>query len=601
MRAAELGVLGMLQFLIGNKMRFIVALLISLWSSLALAQTVPLSFFGSSTFVQQWPSFPIGTTRTWGNCDVNSTCSTYPSGTPCVSSNGYVQWPGIEPSKGTFNWVALDNVMAQYQTKGVDVIFTLGGYTPGWANGSAGCGVGPLSNQDFYDFVTAVVTRYKGKIKYYELWNEPNLSVYWTGTVAQLETIGAAVYPLIKAIDPAALVLSPVNIGNTGIPWMNTYLSISGAGATFDIYSFHAYFDAWLPGTQPPEFIQTMVNYNAIQNQTFGLNYPIFITEMAENSTSTPVDPRYPAIEYLLEYASGVSRAVWFRYTTNTTAGNLTGSNQGLNAAGAAYRVVASWMLNANFTSPVGRVSNTNGIRNTTATGAISGTPGTLPTNWTTGYADSSFGISVQVTANSGSIDWRVFGTATAGASGQTQIGFEQINHIAASLGQYWTFGANISLVGGSYTNVSDTYLSYNEYSSGGSYLATDGFIAFAATNLATQNYWTTTQTVNSSVAFVDGNLSIQYTVGQPIDITLRLSLPSMDNGTIYSGNLTESNSVTAQIAWDSAGGPTTFSAGSFGFYRDLTGATYAVSGGNVTLTNSPIILESAAQKGWLN
>jgi beta-glucosidase/6-phospho-beta-glucosidase/beta-galactosidase len=38
-------------------------------------------------------------------------------------------------------------------------------------------------------FVRAVATRYKGQIEAYEIWNEPNLKMFWTGSVEQLVTI----------------------------------------------------------------------------------------------------------------------------------------------------------------------------------------------------------------------------------------------------------------------------------------------------------------------------------------------------------------------------------------------------------------------------
>src|SRR5258708_14422074 len=45
---------------------------------------------------------------------------------------------------------------------------------------------GSGTNQHWIDWVTAVVTRYKGKISYYEIWNEPNNTAMWQGTNAQL-------------------------------------------------------------------------------------------------------------------------------------------------------------------------------------------------------------------------------------------------------------------------------------------------------------------------------------------------------------------------------------------------------------------------------
>jgi beta-glucosidase/6-phospho-beta-glucosidase/beta-galactosidase len=37
----------------------------------------------------------------------------------------------------------------------------------------------PDNLQDFADFVSAVVSRYKGRVRYYQLWNEPNIYPEW--------------------------------------------------------------------------------------------------------------------------------------------------------------------------------------------------------------------------------------------------------------------------------------------------------------------------------------------------------------------------------------------------------------------------------------
>jgi hypothetical protein len=39
---------------------------------------------------------------------------------------------------------------------------------------------------DWGNWVRAVVTRYKGRIKYYELWNEPDAWNWWSGTTPQM-------------------------------------------------------------------------------------------------------------------------------------------------------------------------------------------------------------------------------------------------------------------------------------------------------------------------------------------------------------------------------------------------------------------------------
>src|SRR5580704_1442161 len=95
-----------------------------------------------------------------------------------------VLWPYIQPSRGQFNWTELDAWLDLAERNNIDTTYPLG-YLPGWAvsdtagcepaalKGSLRCSTLPVRLEDIDVFVTALATRYKGRIKYYELWNEP--------------------------------------------------------------------------------------------------------------------------------------------------------------------------------------------------------------------------------------------------------------------------------------------------------------------------------------------------------------------------------------------------------------------------------------------
>lgn len=71
---------------------------------------------------------------------------------------------------------------------------------------------GPPNNpNDYGDFAEAVATRYKGKIKYYQIWNEPNLIGEWGGhPVSAYEYVALlkVAHDRIKAVDPDAVIIS---------------------------------------------------------------------------------------------------------------------------------------------------------------------------------------------------------------------------------------------------------------------------------------------------------------------------------------------------------------------------------------------------------
>ncbi len=83
--------------------------------------------------------------------------------------------------------------------------------------------------------VRADVLRYKGRVKYWEIMNEPNFSMSPAAYVAMLKKL----YPLIKRLDPAAQVLGP-DVCGIELPWYRQFYEDGGKKYT-DILSIHDY------------------------------------------------------------------------------------------------------------------------------------------------------------------------------------------------------------------------------------------------------------------------------------------------------------------------------------------------------------------------
>ena len=177
------------------------------------------------------------------------------------------------PANGTFNWAPLDALVGYYSAAGVEMVYTFGNM-PAWATGGSASHFNPLpptSMASLTGYVSALVARYAGRIRAYEIWNEvDNAAGSWSGTVAQMQAICAAVYPVVKAGDPAALVLSPnvegfgaMNVGN-GLGYQD--LVLQGAAGCADVLAVHTYCD---PGQ--PEFVVRFGQFVAAQAKTYGL------------------------------------------------------------------------------------------------------------------------------------------------------------------------------------------------------------------------------------------------------------------------------------------------------------------------------------------
>lgn len=84
-----------------------------------------------------------------------------------------------EPARSS--WEKYDQIVDLTEQYDLELIVRLSN-PPAWSR-AAGDEIGtyapPDNVQDFADFVSAVVSRYKGRVRYYQLWNEPNIYPEW--------------------------------------------------------------------------------------------------------------------------------------------------------------------------------------------------------------------------------------------------------------------------------------------------------------------------------------------------------------------------------------------------------------------------------------
>ena len=131
-----------------------------------------------------------------------------------------VRWQTTELAKGQYGFKDLDNLVNQANAAGIKVLFSVVA-APKWARGGKE-GDGPPDNyQDFWDFMGAMATHFKGRVHAYEIWNEQNLQREWAGSplnAADYVRLLKGAYQAIKAADPNAKVISgamtPTGINN---------------------------------------------------------------------------------------------------------------------------------------------------------------------------------------------------------------------------------------------------------------------------------------------------------------------------------------------------------------------------------------------------
>jgi hypothetical protein len=157
-----------------------------------------------------------------------------------------INWSQIESTKGKFNFSEVDRVADYATANGLSIYATIA-YTPAWANDNLGNNYPATHINDWKDFVSNTINRYKSRIKYWGIWNEPNLKGFFApGKDIFVQQILLPAAQTIRAADPAAFIVGPglshkTEAGMEWYFWLKYILD--NAGNYFDIISHHIYED----------------------------------------------------------------------------------------------------------------------------------------------------------------------------------------------------------------------------------------------------------------------------------------------------------------------------------------------------------------------
>jgi hypothetical protein len=276
------------------------------------------------------------------------------------------EWPYIERSPGEYTWTDLDHWIDLADLHHIDMFHTVGPLTPASATdtstscralaikGISGCTALPSDLGRIDSFISALVTRYKGKIKFYEMANEPDTYT----TAKNLITYVNRVVPIIRGLDPAAKIISPsMNARNLTI--MRDYFSGGGTN-DFDIVSLHSYPPRQAPFNVPESIdigwqgrgdVHLLAPILPVLTQFKLAQKPIWSTEgsWGDRSYATgaandqDLEAAFIARYHLLLWSNGVTRAYWYAWPTS---GSDWGGLDGRKGA-VAYKQVQKWMIGA--------------------------------------------------------------------------------------------------------------------------------------------------------------------------------------------------------------------------------------------------------------
>ncbi|MFV9507244.1 MAG: hypothetical protein AB4911_22060 [Oscillochloridaceae bacterium umkhey_bin13] len=266
---------------------------------------------------------------------------TLPAAVDAVASLGVgivredFQLSRIRPMPDRSDWGWHDRVLDLYAARGIEVIGVLNGPTPGWMVGQGGASFTPPSPELFAQFAQAAASRYRGRIRYWQIWNEPDNARYWQPgpNPAAYAALLRAAYPAIKAADPSAQVLAAGLVSPQPAASFLQQLHANGAWNAFDIIALHPYTDP----LGPEEGQIGGAGIGAVQGlaQTLGPK-PIWATEFGWSTGpadrlaggGAPVDEATQAAFLVrgatLLRAAGAERVIWYTFK-DTAPTNLYG------------------------------------------------------------------------------------------------------------------------------------------------------------------------------------------------------------------------------------------------------------------------------------
>ena len=224
----------------------------------------------------------------------------------------FPEWNQIQPSAGTWNWALMDAMLNAAATNNLNLsgLFL---YNASWLNSNTH--TFPTNNYPAWSaYVSNVVRHAAGRVRYWEVWNEPE-SFAAGGTPADYARVVTNAYNAAKAAEPSAQI--GLSVASVDILYLEQALQ-AGAADHFDFICVHPYEVLGTVGSGQEalylNIVPTLRKMLAAKNPA-KWKVPVWFTEIGE-ALSGQITPASQAQDLVKAYAMGIAQGVsyieWF-------------------------------------------------------------------------------------------------------------------------------------------------------------------------------------------------------------------------------------------------------------------------------------------------
>ena len=296
-------------------------------TALIFVALIPLASLRPASAQHDAPA-PQPMANPWGISSSASSIKNHDDWLPKMSAAGvstvrlFPEWRTFEPAKGAWQWDRADALVKAAANNKIEITAILLGSPPGSKQSHAF----PMDDlDDWSNYVSTVVTRYKEQVRYWEVWNEGN-GGFNDGkhTTADYAKLALTTYAAAKKADPSSKV--GLTVASFDAPYLDQTIRAmakEGKPNSFDYLCIHPYEiadglgdpDGEIPFLWMSRILRDMLKTTAPDRA----GTEIWISEVGRHIAQkkghvvTEADAAKALVKiYTMAIAQGIQRTQWF-------------------------------------------------------------------------------------------------------------------------------------------------------------------------------------------------------------------------------------------------------------------------------------------------